>query len=248
MRSLAVELGTHLAQLKARFLPDEKLRELNEPEHFQNDFDARAFLILVHSAFEQFFEDLASNFALASVDAWTKGSVPSKQLVVTLACLATSMGGLDKSLSPTRDEAGTGVTGDPRSKLTLCLLSAIPVYQAELERNHGTDISYLRSLFVPLGIYLDPPPDAMSALTHIANARGTFAHRRTILRQGRFAYKPISATKALEDTQHLFWWCINLEESLLGSIYPSSEQLLNAAKRDLLRRLALQLSWIAQLR
>lgn len=245
---LAMELGLHLQELRARFLPDDKLRELNEPENFQKDFDARAFLVLAHSAFEQFFEDVCADFAAKVIDHWNRGALPSKQLVITVACLSSALGDFGRALAPTKDEGGTGVLGEPRAKLTTALRDANAAHQSLLEKNHGTDLAYLRSLFVPLGIYLTPPPDAASALTHIANARGTFAHRRTVLSQGRFAYQPISADKALDATEGLFHWCIEFERELSVSLSPSYVELLTLAKRELITTFLMQLALLTRLK
>lgn len=122
---------------------------------------------------------------------------------------------------------------------------AVAKHRTLVDRNHGADIDYLRSLFVPLGVYVDPSPDARSALTHIANARGTFAHRRTTLVKGRFAYRPISATKAVAITEQLFHWCLEFDEQIVESLRPAYGTLETTARKELAHELALVLSGLA---
>jgi hypothetical protein len=242
-----LHLGIHLANLKDRFLPDERVRELKTPEFFERDFDARAFLVLVHSSFEQFFEDVAADFAHGVVDAWLRGTVPSKQLVISIAAFAVVAGDFSKTLElpETVEDSEASLDIEPRTRLTASLREGLPKFQNRLGKNHGADLHYLRNLFVPLGIYVNPPPDARSALTHIANARGTFAHRRTVLTQGRFAYQPISATDAVADTERLFHWCIGFEDELTQSLQPPYARIHEAARSELLAKLCGTLTWVA---
>lgn len=243
MSAHCLQLGTHLGSLRRRFLPDERLRELSEPGFFERDFDARAFLVLVHSSFEQFFEDIAAEFAQRIVDMWIGGSPPSKQLVVSVAALSVAIGDLSRALDTpdADDEAQLPTDIDPRTRLTECLRDGLSKYRKRLDKNHGVDLHYLRKLFIPLGIRVNPPPDARSALTHIANARGSFAHRRTVLTQGKFAYNPISASDAVADTERLFHWCMDFESELSDCLQPPYDRIHALAKAELLKRLCVAL-------
>jgi hypothetical protein len=244
----AVDLGLHLAELRRSFLPEVKLKQLSEPADFEKDLDARAFLVLAHSAFEQFFEDTAVDVAQIALNGWLRNTLLTKQIAVTVACITSSIGDLGKVLTGKKSDVGTdAATTEPRAVLTTLLREAITTYRVSvIDENHGTDMHYLRSIFVPIGISVFPPPDARSALTHISNARGSFAHRRTTVAGGKFAYLPIAAEKALSSTQALFHWCLEFENDLAASLEPSYLSLHAATKKELIERLTKALVYLTK--
>lgn len=220
----SVELSKHLTELREHFLPTKKVTELGQPDNFEQDLDARAYLLLAHSAFEQYFEDTARDFSTRAISRWLSGLTPTRQQMVTLCCLTSTQGELGKSLAsdmPTDDLVGevrkperATVEISPRTKVVDALEAGKKNFETLLEKNHGADSHYLRSIFPSIGVYIDLTPDAQSALSQIANARGTFAHRRTASKRGKFAYKPIAAETALSNVEILLTWCKEFEVRL----------------------------------
>jgi hypothetical protein len=239
----SVELSKHLTELREHFLPENKITELGQPDNFEQDLDARAYLLLAHSAFEQFFEDTAREFSTSAVSRWLAGSTPTRQQIVTLCCLSSTQGELGKSLAlepPTEDFAGevkraerAAVEISPRVKFLAALETGKKNFDTLLEKNHGADLHYLRTIFPSIGVYIDLTPDAQSALSQIANARGTFAHRRTASKRGKFAYKPIAAETAISNVEILLHWCKEFEVRLRNSLRPNYKDIMTRARFEL---------------
>jgi hypothetical protein len=250
MLTNAADLGLYLKQLRGHFLPDDRLKELEEPEHFAKDLDARAYLILAHSAFEQFFEDTAAEISELVLDHWNNTDVFTKQTVVSIATLGTTNADYARAVDASiRGVEQGGIEPNPRRLLGDAIRSAVPRYKKDvIDENHGTDIRYLRSLFLPIGVVVDLSPNARSALTHISNARGTFAHRRTTLGAGKFAYQPLAAQKALTSADDLFEWCVEFEMNLRRNFDFSYVRLHDLARFELFTRLCAVLRTIAQSR
>jgi hypothetical protein len=248
MLSNSYGLSSHLIELREHFLPTSKIEELAKPDNFEQDLDARAYLVLAHSAFEQFFEDTASEFAGAAVERWMKGFSPTRQQIITLCCLAASQGDFSKllfldelpeqvgpELKKPNGKSGVGV--NPRLKILESLQAGVKNFETLLEKNHGADIHYLRVIFTPIGIFIDPSPDEQTALSQIANARGTFAHRRIASKKGKFAYRPIAAEKALQNVETLLNFSSELESRLRKLLEPDYLKILEEAKSELVGKL-----------
>jgi hypothetical protein len=155
----------HLIGLQDHFLPAKKINELAQPDNFEQDLDARAYLILAHSAFEQFFEDTARDFSKCVIDRCLSGLTPTNQQIVTLCCLAASQGDLNKSLN---SDAGSeesyselknlknSITEiSPRTSVKNSLQEGKKKFDALLEKNHGADLHYLQIIFPSIGVYID---------------------------------------------------------------------------------------------
>lgn len=252
------DLGSHLKKLRNKFLPEARVKELAKPENFEQDLDARAYLVLAHSAFEQFFEDTAREFASSAVERWNRGLSPTKQQIITICCLATSQGDFLKQLNSRHIElinkerelveTKAVLPVNPRIKLADSLRNGLKNFESLLEKNHGADIHYLNVIFTPIGIFVDPTPDAHTALNQIANSRGTFAHRRTAAKKGKFAYKPIAAEKALLNVEMLFSWCKDLEINLRSYLRPDYQNILKEAKFELICNLTKAIQKFASLK
>lgn len=254
----SIPLNKHLNGLREHFLPAKKVNELAQPDNFEQDLDARAYLILAHSAFEQFFEDTARDFSKFAIERWLLGLTPTNQQIVTLCCLTASQGDLNKSLN---SDAGSEESYSelknfknliteisPRTSVKNSLQEGKKKFDALLEKNHGADLHYLQLIFPSIGVYIDLTPDAQSALSQIANARGTFAHRHTPTRRGKFAYKPIAADAALSNVNTLLIWCKDFENRLRASLKPNYKILMDNAKQELLNELVNAIKFLSSTR
>jgi len=190
--------------------------EVKEVDPETYDLDVRAYCVFVHAAIEQYFEELA-DFVLASLlKQWDSGLPMSRSSVVSLISIIISDG--VPKLKIEDDESLE--QPKPLHHVRELLENSRKTLTKKFRDNHGASLKYLRGLFAPLGMAIDPSPNAESALSRLASSRGAFAHRRTMQRAGHYTYKPISPA----DAQKAATDCLELCHELLAQIPTSLTQ------------------------
>lgn len=154
---------------------------------------------------------LRLHHALESIlNQWTSGLPMSRASVVSLISII-SHDGIAK-LPIEDDEKSSQIK--PLHYISDLIATSKAKLKRKVQDNHGASLKYLRALFSPLGISIDPDPSAESALSRLASSRGAFAHRRTMSRAGHYVYKPISPGDALIAATDCLLFCGELSGQL----------------------------------
>ena len=196
------ELSEFIEGLKIRYLsvhldPRKRHRKLNY------DLDVRAFCLFSHAAIEQYFEELAEHTLDVLMRQWNSGYPMSKTAVISLMSLLMSES-LPK-IAIEDDESKPQVK--PLHMVSQILRERVKAFPKKISDNHGASLKYLRAMFAPLGIDIDPGPSADSALSKLASSRGAYAHRRTPAKSGFHVYKPMSPKDALTAAMDCLQYC-----------------------------------------
>jgi hypothetical protein len=207
------ELAKYFDELRSKYLDHHiKAQETADsgagqaPSAESYDLDVRAYCVFVHAAIEQFFEELA-DYVLASILVqWRSGLPMSRASIVSLISLIAHDG---ISKLPIEDDEKLNQV-KPLHYISDLIINAESKLKRKFQDNHGASLKYLRALFSPLGMSIDPNPNAESGLSRLASSRGAFAHRRTMPRAGYYVYKPISPSDALVAATDCLLFCKEL--------------------------------------
>jgi hypothetical protein len=204
------ELSSFLEELKDRYLA-EHLASTDELSIDSYDLDVRAYCVFAHAGIEQFFEELAEHALEDLISQWERGAPMSRKTVVSLISIATSQGVTRMHIE---DDENVDQMRPLHYASNLLRANKKTLLQ-NIHKNHGASLKYLRNLFAPLGIDVNPDANADSALKRLANSRGAFAHRRTTSKKpGHHVYKPINPTDALAAARDCLKFCKELTQSL----------------------------------
>lgn len=199
------ELSDFLKKLEENFLSKHIANQVAVEDEY--DLDVRAYCVLAHAAFEQFFEELSQYAAENIMAQWDSGLPMSKSTTLSLISLAVHSGGTNFSI--VNDEKSPQEA--PLHQISKILRSNKDSVINKLKDNHGASLKYLRALFLPLGIAVDLGPFAESGLNRIASNRGTYAHRRTATQtHGPRTYKALNPEDAVNAVADSLKFCKDL--------------------------------------
>ncbi|WP_143450347.1 HEPN domain-containing protein [Janthinobacterium sp. BJB446] len=209
------ELVSFVAALREKYL-SHHLAIANDFEKIDGnssssyDLDVRAYCVFVHAAIEQYFEELADFSLNCVLEQWRSGLPMSRESVVSIISIISFDGMAklkiednEKNVQKKPLHYVSEVLNDSKKKLT-----------TRFKDNHGASLKYLRALFTPLGMVVDPTANAESALSLLASSRGAFAHRRTMLTAGFYVYKPISPLDAVQMANDCLLFCNDLSAQI----------------------------------
>lgn len=160
------ELLTAITGLRQQFL--EPLLAKAEALSDTEVVTLKAYIVLAHAAFEDYFESLSRYALQKTVDDWEQRQTPRPGI-------ATLLLHCGKVLAIDDD------TNDSRSfdRIRLALKAAKSSMSISgINENHGISIRHLRKLFYPVGVDLPPIPEISSAST-LFDARCEVAHHAT---------------------------------------------------------------------
>ena len=152
------------------------LQKQGADRHPMQEIKTRAYLVLVHAAFEDFFEQLADLVADKALENWagSKKSVP--------ACAILYFSGPDRE---DFDKMEPRFTDRGRKAVAAGIAQH---KQRFIERNNGISMRHLRALYFPLGVDLPDDFKSSSAIDELRVIRGDAAHR---MRTGLSDLKPM---------------------------------------------------------
>jgi hypothetical protein len=161
------QLDTYITQLEATFIAQHLVNPLALPDDYE--LPVRAYCLLSHAAFEEYFEEVAISILNNNHNAWlTKGTF--SQCLITLSIHY----GVSKA------DIGKDVPNNIRRSASLLkdTLNNARAWFTNYARqqNNGTSMKYLKRLLEPIGIDITNNPTHLSALQNLANQRGEFAH------------------------------------------------------------------------
>lgn len=143
------------------------------PEEGPDDWllDVKAYCLLAHGAFEEYFESVSTHLMGQAERKW----IYEKKLSVTLL-MAVARYGLKCEIAA-EDEAPETKIYDHVRRLAE---EAKKRFSHDVDGNHGISPKYLRSLLTPVGIEFLPDPVLSSSLIQLARERGKYAHRGSV--------------------------------------------------------------------
>lgn len=200
-----------LDDLKGRYLSGHLASTDVDPSIW--DFDVRAYCVFAHAAFEQFFEELAAYAVTRIMEQWTSGLLISKVTATSLIAIALYAG--ERKIKVITDEKDP--QDSPLAQISDLLRNNAKELVTRLADNHGASLKYLRTLFIPLGIPVEPGPNASSGLSLLARSRGAYAHKRTPQHLEFATYKPMEPKDALNATDDCFEFCRELANAIPAS-------------------------------
>jgi hypothetical protein len=187
------ELEVRVTALRGHFA-DQHVAATAMSDEIAMDLDA--YVIMSHSAFEQFFESLSGWLLGQTVDNWkTSGKVSHAVAALALRYASSATSKIDWDSDDRHFDRTKQYLDDVARK----------AHSGVIDRNHGADLKYIRRLLCPLGI--DVPADAKlrAALDQFAKARGEPAHKVKV---------GASTHKAAKDLVDVVGDCLELARSL----------------------------------
>ncbi len=158
------------------------------PEKYE--LDVKAYCLLTHAAFEQYFEELCLSMMTSAVETWTLSRKLTDCLLMLLARY-----GMRYELSSDDDGPDIKIYDHVR----LMAEEVKRRYSRDIHENHGIPPKYLRSMLVPVGLDFNPDANTTNSLCKLAQERGEYAHRGFLHR----SLAPEDAEKYVDDCFHL---------------------------------------------
>lgn len=137
------------------------------------ELDVKAFCLLTHAAFEQYFEELCLHMMKSAVDKW----ISFRGATECLLMLLTRYG--MKYKLPSKDEGPEIRIFD---HVRTMAENVKQLYSRDIHENHGVSPKYLRSMLVPVGLDFNPDANTINSLCKLAEERGQYAHRGFVRR------------------------------------------------------------------
>jgi hypothetical protein len=164
--------------------------------------DVRAYCVLSHAAFEEYFEAVVMTVANKAVDGW----VLSRKINDVIPALLTWHGAKLKI-----DEDAKNAETKPFDYLRGLLTDAKAAFSNEVFNNHGVSIVYLRKLLIPVAIEIKNEPTLLNSLQKLADGRGAYAHKGRV----KTIMAPEDAVKYVGDILML---CEDVKSKALANI------------------------------
>lgn len=181
------EIVEYLNTIKDRFVQIHLVNTTEGPEIYEHDI--KAYCVLGHAAFEQYFEHVALKVAILAITKWHEDRTIKKPL---LSLLSYARQRLEVD---TEEILRTGTCPRSFDKLRNSIDEAKKQYSDEIYNNHGIDIRYLAKMFIPISIDITDDPTLLSSLKKLATVRGDYAHNR----RARTMISPEDAVKCIQD-------------------------------------------------
>lgn len=159
-------LEAQLLVYKERFIdPHLPAKPGIEPSSYE--LDVKAFCLLVHAAFEDYFEKMCLHLMQHAIDAW----ISSKTLTDTLLILLCHYGG-SCAISDKDNQKELA----PFDYIRIVAGNVKQRFSKDIYDNHGISPRHLRSILLPVAIEFSPDPNTINSLVKLSLERGEYAH------------------------------------------------------------------------
>lgn len=170
VEELYQELVSRLKEYEQRFLKSHIPGKFAVgPEEYE--LDVKAYCLLSHAAFEEFFEQVALHVMKCAVEAWTEHRQATDVAIMLLTRYGLTYGLPDKDSDVLRDQSSVF------DHIRRMLNQAKARFSKEIYNNHGMSPKYLVNLLTPVGIDFSPDPNTYNSLTQLAKQRSSYAHK-----------------------------------------------------------------------
>lgn len=165
-----VELESYLSEVEKVFVqPFLPVDPAVGPEVYK--FHVTAYCVLAHAAFEEYVEDVALRVVSESIKNYVNSS--GNKINKSLVALTLFF---EKKVTIDEDEDINEVRFFDRFRNMLSEIKTS--YSNDIYKNHGVSIKYLRKMLVPIAIDIKDDAILKNSLKQLANARGTYAHKK----------------------------------------------------------------------
>jgi hypothetical protein len=166
-RALKDEINELEKQFIQPFIPADPNVGPNQYGHL-----VKAYCILCHAAFEEYFEELAFEVMNLSIKHWFNktNKVKSTETLMTLVCYY----GLKLDIDD--NDSQPDLVFDYLRKIFKEVKDKFSKY-TKVE-NHGISIKYLKKLLLPVAIDIKRDAMLLNSLQQLASERGAYAHKR----------------------------------------------------------------------
>ncbi len=174
IEKLYTDLKVYVDNLYIKFLEKYEPKSPTQPPTHYTDYELeyKAYCLLVHSAFEEYFENIAINLTEITVDRWEK---TKKVSISTLALLGTH-GKLKSEKTETNNQKSI------IDNLSGTLLEIINTSNPKIrDKNNTIYLGTLRELLTQVGVDITNDVIKVSSLNELIKARGDFAHKSSLL-------------------------------------------------------------------
>lgn len=162
--TLYTSLYDYVQELEKTFLLPYLTNPLSAPDDYKHQ--VKAYCVLSHAAFEEFFEEVAMKVMLHCLEAWYTRRIVTDSLL--------SLIGYYHSVLKDEDEKKVRRSFDYLRKL---LDEAKRKFSQDIHRNQGAGIRYLKALLEPVAVEISNDALLLNSLNNLARERGNFAHR-----------------------------------------------------------------------
>lgn len=205
LESIITDLDNHLIQLRDKFLKLYLEDRTSTPDEY--DTDVKAYCVLCHAAFEEFFETVALKVLDKSINLYLREKKITEPLV-TLMHFKAKAKHLDSDFN--RDDC-IRIFDYMRERLD----ELKKTFSSEItEQNHGITTRHLRQLLTPLSIGLTND-FKIESLDKLTKERGLYAHR---YKEGESITKSIAPEDAKKIVGDCFDICKDIKEKALKII------------------------------
>lgn len=165
--SLYDDLENHITKLRDDFISRFSKVDPNiNPDNYR--FQVQAFCVLSHSAFEQFFEEVAKKVMEIALDDLLNSRKVNE---VLLSLIAYSGKTLDIK---NEDEKQKLKNFDYMRELTA---EAKKKFSNTVHNNNGASVKHLRKLMIPVSIDITQDDNYLNSLNQLSNQRGEYSHK-----------------------------------------------------------------------
>lgn len=201
-------LESYLNSIKSKFI-DQYLpaKPGDTPDMYRDD--VKAYCLLSHALFEDFYEKVALTVMEVSIERYRTKAEITKPLLTMLSYSNTRF--------PIEEKIDKKMGFNPNNKafdrIRKTLEDTKAQISTEIENNHGMSIKYLPSILLPVHINITSDPIILGSLSELAKARGEYAHGRA-----DYTIAPERSVEIVEDCLRLcenvkLQAIINLDES-----------------------------------
>lgn len=200
------DLESYIQRIKLKFI---KQYLPTKPGVTPDDYkdDVKAFCLLSHALFEDYFEKIALTVMEESIERYINKTEITKPLLTLLSYSDTRM--------PIEEKIDKRVRFDSNKKafdrIKEVLKETKSQISAEIERNHGMSIKYLPYIFLPVHISIPSDTIILGSIAELAKARGEYAH-------GRADYT-ISPEKSEEIVNDCLRLCESVKLQAIDNLY-----------------------------
>lgn len=184
---LLIELKEHIGELEETFIHRFIENRTTEPDEYEHH--VKAYCVLCHAAFEEYFESIALKVMHRCLDEWIDSRTYTDTLVTLVSYYEQKLviHPNENTNETTVFDSLKGIFDEVKRK-----------FSTDVYNNHGISLEYLRRLLIPVAIDIKEDIRLKNSLHKLASERGEYAHRRK-----KDALAPEDARNCVDDCLEL---------------------------------------------
>lgn len=167
---LLIDLKKHIEKLEKTFIRrfiDDRITnpdEIIDPDEYEHH--VKAYCVLCHAAFEEYFEDIALKVMHRCLDEWLDSRKYADTLVTLVSYYEQKLA--INSNETTVFDSLRGIFDEVKRK-----------FSTDVHNNHGISLKNLRNLLIPVAIDITEDANLKNSLNQLVLERGIYAHKRS---------------------------------------------------------------------